>query len=131
MRTSLICQWTWSRTPPSHTASGSLRLQPASQPLPAAASTCSRLKCCCCCVSSSAGASATQRRYAVNTNTTVSSVAANRKPRKGWTASVISSLFYLVLPSRISLNSAAGAGALRVSVEKKLLGVSDVLRAQC
>lgn len=29
------------------------------------------------------GASATQRPYVVNTNTTVSSVAANRKPRKG------------------------------------------------
>lgn len=31
----------------------------------------------------SSGASVTQRRYAVNTSITVSSVAANRKPRKG------------------------------------------------
>lgn len=64
----------WSRTRPSHTVSGNIvsgawqsmtgntRMSP-SPP--------------------SAGASATRRRYAASTSTTASSVAANRKPRKG------------------------------------------------
>lgn len=54
MRTSLICQWTWSRTPPSHTVSGSVRRGLTSLIWPAA-STWNWLKWFCFCVSSLQG----------------------------------------------------------------------------
>lgn len=119
MRTSLICQWMWSRTPPSHTVSGSVRLQPA-------AAGCLHLKL----VKVVSLFLSFLHRGFSNTETLCSEYkyyceqCRSKQEAQKRLNRVISSLFYFVL-SRISPNFAvhfaAGAGGCWVSIEKKFM----------